>query len=118
MQDDTSRFLAELDELIADERRMVRQADFSGLATMASRKEQLLSTLEANAHRSDMVALQRLAGRAVENQKFLASALKGVRAARARVDMVRRAADTLTSYDRMGRSRALEKPSNNHEHRA
>ena len=95
--------LESLERLLDVERHAIRSGSFDGLADLAFRKQALLDQLSA----AGPDTLARLHGKAVRNQRLLAAALKGVRAAQRRLAMIRRAARSLDSYDALGRARKI-----------
>jgi flagellar biosynthesis/type III secretory pathway chaperone len=92
-----------LERLLDVERHAIRAGAFAELADIIGRKEALIGTLGGvGAGR-----LAHLRGKAEQNQRLLAAALKGVRAAQRRLDMILRASRSLNSYDALGRARTI-----------
>lgn len=103
-----------LERLLDVERFAIRAGAFDGLVEIASRKEVLIDTLGG----VDAETLARLRKKAEGNQRLLSAALKGVRAAQRRLDMIRRASRSLNSYDALGRARTIGSAGPNVERRA
>lgn len=89
-----------LETLLDEVRSAVRIADFAQLAELAPQLETALANLAATAPRQ---MLERLKMKAESNATLLDAALRGTRAARRRVDEVRRAAQGLQTYDNRGK---------------
>ena len=92
-----------LERLFDLERHAIRTGVFAALTDLAARKEELADGLEG----APAEALERLRARAQGNQRLLAAALKGVRAAQRRLDLITRASRSLSSYDALGRARTV-----------
>lgn len=88
-----------LESLLDDIRGRLAVADFAGLAGLAPALE---ATLANNALVKDPATLARVKAKAVENMTFLDAARRGVRAARRRMEEVRRATQGLQTYDGKG----------------
>lgn len=112
--DDTAHSVELLERLLDVERHAIRTGAFAGLAELAARKEELIKRVRA----APADTLERLRGRARINQHLLASALKGVRAAQRRLDMITRASRSLNSYDALGRARTVASGGSSVERRA
>lgn len=88
-------------EILLDEvRSAVRIADFAQLAQLAPQLETALANLATTAPSQ---VLERLKMKAETNAALLDAARRGTRAARRRVDEVRRAAQGLQTYDNRGK---------------
>lgn len=103
-----------LEQVFDVERHAIRTGEFSGLAELATRKEALIGNLRG----APADALDHLRARAQENQRLLAAALKGVRAAQRRLDTITRASRSLNSYDALGRARTIASDRTQVERRA
>lgn len=89
-----------LESLLDDVKTAVRLADFAQLAQLGPQLEVALDHLADTVPRQ---VLQRLKFKAEENAALLEAARRGTRAARRRVDEVRRAAQGLQTYDNRGK---------------
>jgi len=89
-----------LETLLDEVKSAVRIADFARLAQLAPQLETALANLAATAPRQ---ALERLKRKAESNAALLDAARRGTRAARRRVEEVRRAAQGLQTYDNRGK---------------
>ena len=92
--------MARLESLLDEVGARVRVADFAGLADLAPQLETALAEIGTP---QDQKALLRLKAKADANAGLLDAARSGVRAARRRVEEVRRAAQGLQTYDAKGR---------------
>lgn len=91
--------MTKLETLLDDMLSRLTTANFSGLKGLAPELEAALSdSMLAN----DPAALKRIKTKAVENMAFLDAARRGVRAARRRVEDVRRATQGLQTYNGKG----------------
>jgi hypothetical protein len=106
---DIAEWLTRMEDLLASERRALRFGEFGQLAYLAEAKTQLSYRIDglAAGPTSILPKLERLRARAAENQRLLAAAMKGVRSAQHRLDMIRRAGQSLNTYDKLGRKRPL-----------
>jgi len=106
---DLTRALAALENLLDAERHAIREGNFEGLDRMAEDKSRLIDLVATHqqAAPAQRELLARVQARTAENQRLLAAAISGVRAAQRRLDMIRRAARTLNTYDAMGRSATI-----------
>ena len=95
--------LDDLVDMLRLEREMIRSGDFGALNALAERKESLLRDLVG----APVTGLERIRAMAEENQRILNAALKGVRAAQRRWQMIRDASKALNSYDPQGRARTI-----------
>lgn len=105
-----------LELLLADERRALLSGDFGSLTDFIQAKEQLLSKLE----RAKLPAedLRTLREAAASNQSLLDAALKGVQAARQRIEMAKNGGPSFSTYNAQGNAMAHNKPSSKIERRA
>jgi flagellar biosynthesis/type III secretory pathway chaperone len=106
--------IEELERLLDVERHAIRSGSFGDLADIAATKEAAIDSLSGVSAQS-IVRLQR---KAASNQVLLAAALKGVHAARKRLEMIQRASRSLNSYDALGRARTIGSAGPNVERRA
>lgn len=106
-QTDVAGALAALEGLINVERHSIRNGEFDDLESLAIEKARLLEAIIATREAPVREDLARLKAKADANQRILAAALKGVRAAQKRLDMIRRASRSLNVYDRMGRAQSI-----------
>lgn len=102
-----------LERLLEAERAAIRSGDFAGLERLAAEAERMAGRLGAEA---GPAALQRLRNRAEANRRLLAAAIRGVEAARARLEVIM--SGGLSTYDDRGRTQALSGPSRAVERRA
>lgn len=107
MPADAPSLIASLDTLLRAEAQTIRQGDFAAFATLAERKSSLVDHLVGLSRRDAAPALARLKARAEANQALLSAALEGVKAARARVDAIRRVGTSLDTYDSAGRAQSV-----------
>ncbi|MDP1669190.1 hypothetical protein [Phaeovulum sp.] len=111
---DTTNTIELLERLFDVERHAICSGTFTALGQLAETKEQLITALaDAPAE-----ALNRLRTRAQTNQRLLAAAQKGVRAAQARLAMITRASRSLNSYDARGKACTVASGGPNVERRA
>jgi flagellar biosynthesis/type III secretory pathway chaperone len=89
-------------DLLADERKALLSGDLGGLAPFIAAKEKLLALLEGTA--PDQAQLDRLRMAAASNQALLDAAQRGVRAARARIEVARNGGAGLSTYDAAGKT--------------
>lgn len=106
--------IEDLEGVLQVERHMIRAGTFDGLEQLAIRKERLLVALEG----TSAELLVRVKDLAEANQRLLGAAIKGVRAAQRRLDMIQRASRTLNSYDKLGRARTIGDGGSSVERRA
>lgn len=99
--------LAALEGLVDVERHAIRNGELGGLEKLAAEKSRLLELVSAAREKPDAEALARLKAKADANQRLLAAAIKGVRSAQKRLDMIHRASRSLNSYDRLGRATTI-----------
>ena len=88
--------------LLEAEAGQLRRADFSDLVVHGAEKDRLMAQLD-QARPVDAVALDGLRGHARRNAALMMAALRGVRAARRRFDVLRRVQTSLNIYDNRGR---------------
>lgn len=117
---DLSRALIALENLLDAERHAVRDGNFEGLDRMADDKSRLIDFIAAHSTAAPVQRelLVRIQARSAENQRLLSAAISGVRAAQRRLDMIRRAARTLNTYDAMGRAATIGSTEGTVERRA
>lgn len=117
---DLTRALHALDGLIDAERHAIRSGAFEGLGQLADEKARLIDAVARHqvAGPDQRALLTRIQARTSENQRLLAAAISGVRAAQRRLDMIRRAARTLNSYDALGRATTIGSTAGTIERRA
>ncbi|MGO4851651.1 hypothetical protein [Phaeovulum sp. W22_SRMD_FR3] len=103
MDSKLAQTLEEMEDLFQVERHTIRTGDFDALPGLALKKAELLERLEG----TPPEALRHLRSKAETNQRLLSAALKGVRAAQRRLEMIQRASRSLNSYDALGRARII-----------
>jgi len=111
---DALQTVEQLERVFDLERHAIRNGRFAGLAELAQRKEELVNLLTG----APAEALERLRARAESNQRLLGAALKGVRAAQRRLEMITRASRSLNSYDALGQARTIASGGSQVERRA
>lgn len=117
---DLTRALLALEGLLDAERHAIREGMFDGLGQLADEKARLIDLVAGHgaAAPAQRALLERIQARTAENQRLLAAAISGVKAAQRRLDMIRRAARTLNTYDAMGRATTIGSTSGTVERRA
>jgi flagellar biosynthesis/type III secretory pathway chaperone len=115
-----SETLEKLEGILEVERHMVREGNFDKLDMLAEEKEAAMHALSLHSDSAQIFKEQlvRVASIAARNQRLIGAALKGIRAAERRLEMILRANKSLNSYDRLGRAKTIGGGSNNVEHRA
>lgn len=106
MVNDANPILDEIADLLIEERRRIRAAEFSGLARIAVLKADLIAHLEAGGRLSS-ARLAAIGEAARDNLRLLDAALKGLKAARTRIEAIRGAARGLNLYDDRGRALSI-----------
>lgn len=114
MQDETEAKISQLIEILRLERDVIRNGDFAALPDLITRKEQAMAALKGTHARKLLTAHEM----ARENQHLLSAALKGVRAVQARLEAIRQASKSYTSYDRHGRAQTIQVEKGSVERRA
>jgi len=89
-----------LETLLEQVKSAVRTADFAQLAQLAPQLETALADLPTTA---PIAVLERIKRQAESNAALLDAARRGTRAARRRIDEVRRASQGLQTYDNRGK---------------
>lgn len=117
-RNNSSEAIETLEGLLDAERHAIRSGEFAGLETLARVKSDLLDQISANPPPDGAAALERVRAKANANQGLLAAALKGVRAAQRRLDMIHRASRSLNTYDSMGRAKSIDSGTGTVERRA
>ncbi len=107
MSTEAPALIASLDTLLRAEAQAIRQGDFGAFAALTERKSDLVGRLMGLPRRDAAPALGRLKARAEANQTLLSAALQGVKAARARVEAIRRVGTRLDTYDSAGRAQSV-----------
>jgi flagellar biosynthesis/type III secretory pathway chaperone len=93
--------IAKLEHVLAQEKLALLSAEFDALDRLAPDKAALISRLASI--QPDKMALQNIAAKLDENQTLLAAAIKGVTAARERLEALHHVQKTLSVYDHSGR---------------
>ncbi|WP_343116393.1 flagellar protein FlgN [Ostreiculturibacter nitratireducens] len=117
-RNEVSGVISALEEMLDAERHAIRNAEFDGLGKLAARQAELLDRLVASVESPDATALLRLKARADANQRLLSAALKGVQAAKRRLEMIRAASRSINSYDGRGRAQTISCGNSTVERRA
>lgn len=97
---------AALAQLLAEERACLLSGDLAALPRLIAAKERLLGLVGSAAAPSAAV-LARLRDAAERNQGLLDAALRGVQAARTRLETMRSGGPALNTYDASGRAATL-----------
>jgi len=100
---DTTDLIAGLEEVLDLERHAIRHARLGDVAEIVRRKEELVAAIGP----AQAAEVQRLRPRFEENQRLLGAALRGLRAAQRRLEMIRNAGKGIESYDSRGRARKI-----------
>ncbi|MFT3687980.1 hypothetical protein [Paenirhodobacter sp.] len=106
--------LAELKTLLAQERDVIRTADFARLGSLVQRKQDLIDALAG----TPTAALGNIRAEAEQNQRLLEAALRGVRNAQIRLQQIREGARGFTGYDRHGQAQHITRAEGTVEMRA
>ncbi|KQB14582.1 hypothetical protein H9N28_17280 [Rhodobacter capsulatus] len=114
MQNETEDRIARLIDLLRLEKDVIRNAEFAALPDLVSRKEVLMEELKGTPARL-LLAAQEMA---IENQRLLDAAIKGVRSVQARLAEIREASKSYTSYDQHGKARKISPEGGSVERRA
>jgi len=114
MQDKTQEAIDRLIDVLRLERDVIRNGDFEQLAALAERKLGVMASLEGTPARRLVLAQEM----ALENQRHLNAALKGVHAAQKRLQLILKSAQGFNSYDDRGRARAIKSNEGSVERRA
>lgn len=93
----------EMEALLGAEREALLSGALGQLPALIAAKERLLPGLES-APPADAALAERLHRRAAANQVLLDAALKGLRAARERIETARAGGPPLSTYDASGRA--------------
>jgi len=101
----TNRMLRALEDLLDAERNSILQGELVGIPRLIKRKEALLERMSATADDSD--TLLRIREKAGRNTALLEAALKGVRNAINRLEILRAGRRTLNTYDKSGQRLSL-----------
>lgn len=105
MPRDEMTALAELQDLLAQERDVIRVADFSRLGALVHRKQELISALTG----TPATMLAEIRKDAERNQRLLEAALRGIGSARNRLRQIREGARGFTGYDRHGNPQRISR---------
>jgi hypothetical protein len=118
MMDDADILIDEMADLLAEENRLIRAADFAALARIAGLKAGLVARLEAAERPAAAGALARIGTAARDNMRLLDAARQGLRAAQLRIAAIRGAAGRLSLYDDRGRAVSIATAAAGFERRA
>lgn len=114
MQNETDERIARLIDLLRLEKDVIRNAEFAALPDLIARKTAVLDELKGTPARL-LLTVQEMA---MENQRLLDAALKGVRSVQARLVEIRQAAKSYTSYDQHGKACKISPEGGSVERRA
>ncbi|WP_444453495.1 hypothetical protein ACTTAI_20445 [Rhodobacter capsulatus] len=114
MQNETEDRIARLIDLLRLEKDVIRNAEFAALPELIARKEKLLDELQGTPARLLLDAQEM----ALENQRLLDAAIKGVRSVQARLAEIREASKSYMSYDQNGKARKISPEGGSIERRA
>jgi hypothetical protein len=99
---DPDRAAERLIALLKAERQALRCGKLDEVGAMASEKAMLVERVERNRPRPHTI--RRIVGLAAESLRLLDAALRGIRAARTRIDSLEAAPSSMPSYDDQGRA--------------
>lgn len=105
-----------LEDLLAEERRLILSAQYDSLAEVTQKKASALSALPQ--WKLPPARLSKVLARVQDNQLLLEAAINGVNAARARIDQLRKSAGSLSTYSSQGQMSEIGKPLNSIEKKA
>lgn len=114
MQDETDERIAQLIDVLRLERDVIRNGEFAALPDLVTRKDAQMRALQGTPARRLTVVREM----ALENQRLLDAALKGVRSVQARLAAIRQGTKSYTSYDRDGRATTISPGGGSVERRA
>lgn len=114
MQDETDLKISRLIDTLRVERDVIREGDFAALPDLVALKEEQMDALKGTPARK-LLAAQEMA---LENQRLLEAALRGVRAVQSRLEAIRKGSKSYTSYDRHGRAQQIAPEKGTVERRA
>jgi len=114
MQNETDDRIARLIDILRLEKDVIRNAEFAALPDLVARKEAVMDELKGTPARLLMTAREM----ALENQRLLDAALKGVQSVRKRLAEIRQASKSYTSYDSSGKARTISPEGGSVERRA
>ncbi|PTV95205.1 hypothetical protein C8J27_105151 [Rhodobacter aestuarii] len=103
MPNETEDRIAQLIDILRLEKDVIKNAEFGVLPDLVARKEAVLADLEG----TPAPLLAQAQAMALENQRLLDAALKGVQAVRKRLAEIREAARSYKSYDQNGKGRSI-----------
>jgi flagellar biosynthesis/type III secretory pathway chaperone len=106
----------ELLAILAEERACLMEGRLTSLAEIAERKTRLMAQVPTTALSSADISL--VATECQRNERLLLSALEGVRAAKARIQALRRVDGTFNCYTSEGRQVRFGRHHNGFEHLA
>ncbi|MGF6861801.1 hypothetical protein ABIE69_002374 [Rhodobacteraceae bacterium MBR-64] len=107
-----------LDAALNAEANALRGADFSGLEALIAEKARLTDQIAIARPAPTAATLERLRARAGHNAVLLQAALRGLRAARARIEALQNGGCDLRTYDRAGAAEPVSGPGPTLERRA
>ena len=114
MQNETDERIARLTDLLRLEKDVIRNAEFAALPDLVTRKEALLAELAGTPARL-LLGVQTMA---LENQRLLEAALRGVRSVQDRLAEIAKASKAHTGYDKSGKPRQIGPAKGSLERRA
>lgn len=106
----------QLQALLADERKALLSGDLTALPAFIGPKETLMSSPDLMS--APQEELENLQSAAKSNQALLEAALKGVQAARERIEIAKSGGASLSTYTAQGKSSAHSAPQSKIERRA
>lgn len=108
MKDDLfASLVADLDQILEEERRILLSGNLDQMAALVERKERVIDDL-ADAEATDAEALGSLNAKLKRNQALLDQALEGIRAVAKRLSALRRVRRSLDTYDARGEKQAID----------
>ncbi|WP_376875952.1 hypothetical protein [Albirhodobacter sp. R86504] len=112
--------LERLEGLLQVERHLIKGGNFDELDTLAREKDIAMAAVlndpaSTRLHFDRLMQLREVAER---NQRLIGAALKGIRAAQRRLEMIQRASKSIDSYDQLGRAKTIGSTAHHIERKA
>ncbi|MCK0141208.1 flagellar biosynthesis protein FlgN [Aliiroseovarius sp. F20344] len=103
-------------ELLENERQLLQYGDLKALQDLAEAKSDFIQNLDLRTLSPEQ--LQRLQSLTARNQRLLAAAASGIRAAQKRIDGIRNPDQGIKTYSRTGQSKSISRNTASFEKRA
>jgi len=107
MTDVSKSMIAQLDQLLDKERKVLLSGRMSEMSKLLKEKEDLVKMM-SDPEVSGETDVARLRDKVLRNQELLDSALQGIRAVAERVSALRQARMSLETYDKSGARTSIE----------